>query len=196
MKQIILFSCLLIAFFSTAAQEKPEGLFINSKAPDFKLKDQNGAEVSLKELRKKGPVVVLFYRGNWCPYCNKELKRFQDSLQFITDKGATLVAITPEAAEGVSKTIEKTGAAFPILYDADLKVSKGYAVTFDVDEKTAARYKNFGNDLMVINQQKGKVVLPVPAVYVVNRDGAVTYRFFDADYKKRPNVKDILAELK
>jgi peroxiredoxin len=196
MKQIILFSCLLIAFFSTAAQEKPEGLFINSKAPDFKLKDQNGAEVSLKELRKKGPVVILFYRGNWCPYCNKELKRFQDSLQFITDKGATLVAITPEAAEGVSKTIEKTGAAFPILYDAGLKVSKGYAVTFDVDEKTAARYKNFGNDLMVINQQKAKVVLPVPAVYVVNRDGAVTYRFFDADYKKRPNVKDILSELK
>ncbi len=138
----------------------------------------------------------MFYRGNWCPYCNKELKRFQDSLQFITGKGATLVAITPEAVEGVSKTIEKTGAAFPILYDADLKVSKGYAVTFDVDEKTAARYKNFGNDLMVINQQKGKVVLPVPAVYVVNRDGAVTYRFFDADYKKRPNVKDILAELK
>lgn len=196
MKQIILFTFLLIASFAIYAQERPEGLFINSKAPDFKLKDQNGVEVSLKELRKKGPVVVLFYRGNWCPYCNKELKRFQDSLQFITDKGATLVAITPEAAEGVSKTIEKTGAAFPILYDADLKVSKGYAVTFDVDEKTTARYKNFGNDLMVINQQKGKVVLPVPAVYVVNKDGAVTYRFFDADYKKRPNVKDILAELK
>jgi peroxiredoxin len=196
MKPLVFIACFLIASFAICAQEKPEGLFINSKAPDFKLKDQNGAEVSLKELRKKGPVVILFYRGNWCPYCNKELKRFQDSLQFITDKGATLVAITPEAAEGVSKTIEKTGAAFPILYDADLKVSKGYAVTFDVDEKTAARYKNFGNDLMVINQQKGKVVLPVPAVYVVNRDGAVTYRFFDADYKKRPNVKDILAELK
>jgi peroxiredoxin len=196
MKLLVLIAFFLIATFAICAQEKPEGLFINSKAPDFKLKDQNGSEVSLKELRKKGPVVVLFYRGNWCPYCNKELKRFQDSLQFITDKGATLVAITPEAAEGVSKTIEKTGAAFPILYDADLKVSKGYAVTFDVDEKTAARYKNFGNDLMVINQQKGKVVLPVPAVYVVNRDGAVTYRFFDADYKKRPNVKDILAELK
>ncbi len=196
MKPLVIIAFFLIASFAICAQEKPEGLFINSKAPDFKLKDQNGAEVSLKELRKKGPVVILFYRGNWCPYCNKELKRFQDSLQFITDKGATLVAITPEAAEGVSKTIEKTGAAFPILYDADLKVSKGYAVTFNVDEKTAARYKNFGNDLMVINQQKGKVVLPVPAVYVVNRDGAVTYRFFDADYKKRPNVSDILAELK
>ncbi len=196
MKRILLFYIISIASLVSTAQEKPEGLFINSKAPDFKLKDQNGMEVNLKDLRKKGPVVVLFYRGNWCPYCNKELKRFQDSLQLITGKGATLVAITPEASEGVAKTIEKTGATFPILYDADLKVSKGYAVTYDVDEKITARYKNFGNDLLEINKQKGKAVLPVPAVYVINRDGAVTYRFFDADYKKRPSVKEILDELK
>ena len=196
MKRILLFYILLIASLISSAQEKPEGLFINSKAPDFKLKDQNGIEVNLKDLRKKGPVVILFYRGNWCPYCNKELKRFQDSLQLITGKGASLLAITPEASEGISKTIEKTGATFPILYDADLKVSKGYAVTYDVDEKITARYKNFGNDLLEINKQKGKAVLPVPAVYVVNSDGAVTYRFFDADYKKRPSVKAILDELK
>ena len=196
MKRILLFYILLIASLISSAQEKPEGLFINSKAPDFKLKDQNGIEVNLKDLRKKGTVVILFYRGNWCPYCNKELKRFQDSLQLITSKGASLVAITPEASEGISKTIEKTGATFPILYDADLKVSKGYAVTYDVDEKITARYKNFGNDLLEINKQKGKAVLPVPAVYVVNSDGAVTYRFFDADYKKRPSVKAILDEIK
>lgn len=196
MKRILLFYILLIASLISSAQEKPEGLFINSKAPDFKLKDQNGIEVNLKDLRKKGPVVILFYRGNWCPYCNKELKRFQDSLQLITGKGATLLAITPEASEGISKTIEKTGATFPILYDADLKVSKGYAVTYDVDEKITARYKNFGNDLLEINKQKGKAILPVPAVYIVNSDGAVTYRFFDADYKKRPSVKAILDELK
>ena len=196
MKSLLLFCATLFAATFINAQEKPEGLFINSKAPDFSLKDQSGATVNLKELRKKGPVVIVFYRGNWCPYCNRELKRFQDSLQYITDKGATLVAITPEAADGVTKTIEKTGAVFPILYDADMKVSKGYAVTFEVDEKTATRYKSFGTDLMSVNQQKGAPLLPVPAVYVVNRDGSVVYRFFDADYKKRPNVKDILAELK
>jgi peroxiredoxin len=196
MKPFLLFCFTLLTAAVINAQAKPEGLFINSKAPEFSLKDQSGATVNLKDLRKKGPVVIVFYRGNWCPYCNKELKRFQDSLQYITDKGATLVAITPEAAEGVIKTIEKTGAVFPILYDADMNVSKGYAVTFEVDEKTATRYKSFGTDLMDINQQKGKPLLPVPAVYVVNRDGAVVYRFFDADYKKRPNVKDILAELK
>jgi thiol-disulfide isomerase/thioredoxin len=78
MKKLPALFFFLFAFVSgLVAQEKPEGLFINSKAYDFKAKDQDGKEVSLKELRKKGPVVVLFYRGNWCPYCNRELKRFQ-----------------------------------------------------------------------------------------------------------------------
>jgi peroxiredoxin len=82
---------------------------------------------------------VIFYRGNWCPYCNKELKRFQDSLQFITAKGATLIAITPERGDGVNKTITKTGAVFPILYDAGMIIARAYQVSFQVDEKTQNR---------------------------------------------------------
>ncbi len=195
MKQIILSSCLLIASVTVIAQEKPEGLFINSKAPEFKVKDQSGIEQSLKELRKKGPVVVVFYRGNWCPYCNKELKRLQDSLQYITAKGAQVIAITPEAQEGINKTIEKTGAGFPILYDADMKIAKAYQVSFQVDDKTVERYKGFGTDLLAINQQKQKAFLPVPAVYIINKEGSITYRFFDADYRKRLAVKDILEQL-
>ena len=195
MRILLSFAFILISVISLA-QNKPEGLFINSKAPDFKVKDQEGNEQSLKDLRKKGPVVVLFYRGYWCPYCNKELSRFQDSLQFITQKGATLIAITPESPEGIKKTIEKTGASFPIISDVDMKLSKAYQVSFEVDEKTRNRYKSFGTDLSQINQQKGSVFLPVPAVYVINRDGSVVYRFFDADYKKRPSVNQILSELK
>ncbi len=195
MKQIILFSCLLIASFAGIAQEKPEGLFINSKAPEFKLKDQSGIDQSLKELRKKGPVVVVFYRGNWCPYCNKELKRLQDSLQYITAKGAQVIAITPEAQEGINKTIEKTGAVFPILYDTDMKIAKAYQVSFQVEDKTVERYKGFGTDLLTINQQKEKAYLPVPAIYIINKEGSITYRFFDADYRKRLAVKDILEQL-
>ncbi|HVE60979.1 MAG TPA: redoxin domain-containing protein, partial [Chitinophagaceae bacterium] len=75
MKRFILFCFFIGASIKSIAQDKPEGLFINSKAPDFKVQDQSGVEQSLKELRKKGPVVLIFYRGNWCPYCNKELKR-------------------------------------------------------------------------------------------------------------------------
>jgi len=196
MKAFLIFALFALNICTSFAQDKPEGLFINSKAPDFKAKDQNGAEVSLKDLRKKGPVVVIFYRGHWCPYCNKELQRVQDSLSFLTAKGAQVVAITPEMNEGIAKTVEKTGASFPILYDQDMKIAKGYGVSFEVDEKTAQRYKSFGNDLLAINGQKGKPYLPVPAVYIVNRDGSVTYRFFEADYRKRPSVKELLAQLK
>jgi peroxiredoxin len=195
MKKALFFTLLAIASFATFAQDKPEGLFINSKAPEFKAKDQNGTEVTLKDLRKKGPIVLVFYRGNWCPYCNRELKRFQDSLQLITDKGAQVVAITPEAGEGIAKTVEKTGATFPILFDSEVKIARSYQVAYDVDDKTATRYKSFGNDLLLINQQKGKAVLPVPAVYIINKEGSVIYRFFESDYRRRPSVKDILAQL-
>ena len=190
---------LLITVFSSLisfAQEKPEGLFINSKAPEFKINDQNGKEVSLKDLRKKGPVVLVFYRGNWCPYCNKELKNLQDSLSLLTDKKAQVVAISPEAAEGVSETVKKTGASFPVLYDKEAKVAKSYQVAYEVDEKTTTRYKSFGTDLLKINQQKGSPILPVPAVYIINRDGSITYRYFNEDYRKRPSVAELAAQIK
>jgi peroxiredoxin len=193
MKNLILIIFLALAY-NASAQGKPEGLFINSKAPDIKAKDQNGGDVVLKDLRKKGPVIVLFYRGHWCPYCNKELSRFQDSLQLLTDKGATLIAITPESSEGINQTIEKTGATFPIVFDEDMSISKKYGVSFVVDDKTAARYKNFGTDLLQINRQKVPS-LPVPAVYVINRDGTITYRFFESDYKRRPSVQEIIHHL-
>src|SRR5688500_3206090 len=161
---------LFVLLFVTAAcigraQEKPEGLFLNSKAPDFKGTDQSGVAVNLKEQRKKGPVVLLFYRGHWCPYCSRELKRFQDSLSLLTEKGAQLIAVTPEGGEGITKTIEKTGAVFPIISDADMKISKSYQVAYAVDERTLGRYKNAEIDLLTINGQK-QAQLPVPAVYI------------------------------
>lgn len=195
MKQIFFVFLFVIMSAAVFAQEKPEGLFINSKAPDFKALDQSGIAVNLKELRKRGPVVLLFYRGNWCPYCSKELARFQDSLNLLTEKGAQLVAITPEGAEGISKTIAKTGAVFSILSDADMKISKSYKVDYAVDDRTLGRYKNADIDLLAINGQKA-AQLPVPAVYVINKDGSITFRYFDADYKKRVSVKEILSELK
>ena len=179
-----------------SAQEKPEGLFINSKAPDFKLKDQDGKDVSLRELRKKGPVVIVFYRGNWCPYCNRHLQLLQDSLQLIKQKGAQLVAITPELQDGIQKTIEKTKASFPILHDEDLKIMKAYDVAFQIDDRAMVRYKNAGIDLAAINDKKNANYLPVPAVYIVNKEGTITFRFFDSDYKKRVTVKEILNNLK
>jgi peroxiredoxin len=188
---------LLILCLKAFGQEKPEGLFINSKAPDFKSKDQNGNEIALKDLRKKASVVLVFYRGYWCPYCNKELERLQDSLQLINDKGAQLVAVTPEKQEGIEKTVEKTKASFPIISDEEMKIMKAYDVAYQVEEKTIARYKMASIDLAANNGQKPDAVyLPIPAVYIINKQGEITYRYFESDYRKRPYVKEILDNLK
>lgn len=185
----ILFISVLFAH-SSSAQEKPEGLFINSKAADFKAVDQDGKEVNIKDLRKKGPVVIMFYRGYWCPFCSKALKRFQDSLSYITDKGATVIAVTPETQTFVDSTVAKTGASFSIISDKDMEISRKYGVVYKVEPKTVGRYKNAGIDLLKQNDQK-EAALPVPAVYIINRDGTVSYRFFNEDYKKRPSVAEI-----
>ena len=194
MKKMILFVSLVFAASLLSAQEAPEGLFISSKAPDFKAKDQNGQDVRLKDLLKKGKVVLVFYRGQWCPYCNKELSRLQDSLQFIIDKGASLVAVSPELPENVSKTVEKTKATYPVLYDEGMKIMKAYDVEYEMTENTVTRYRNSGLDIEKANGANGKF-LPVPAVYIIDKESTVTYRFFETDYKKRPSVKDILANL-
>jgi peroxiredoxin len=177
------------------AQEAPEGLFINSKAPDFTAKDQNGNEIRLKDLLKKGKVVLVFYRGQWCPYCNKYLSRLEDSLQFIKDKGATLVAVTPELPENVNKTIEKTKAEYSILYDEGLKIMKAYDVEFEVPENVLSRYRNSGLRIDENNGPKNGNFLPVPATYVIDKESTIKYRFFQADYKKRPSIKEILENL-
>ncbi|RYZ24456.1 MAG: AhpC/TSA family protein [Chitinophagaceae bacterium] len=181
---------------ASGAQERPEGLFINSKAPDITGKDQNGKTVSLRDLRKKGPVVLVFYRGNWCPYCNKELKNLQDSLQLLTDLNATVIAISPEASEGVQETVKKTGANFSVLSDADAKWAKAYQVAYTVDERMVKRLQSSQIDLAKINNTKEAPVLPVPAVYIINRDGAVTYRYFNENYRERPSVRVLLENIR
>ena len=178
------------------SQEKPEGLFINSKAPDFKATDQYGNEIRLKDVLKDSLVVLIFYRGQWCPYCNKQLKKLEDSLQLIKNKGARLIAVTPEKPEFISKTIEKTKASYPLLYDKEMKIMKAYAVSFQVDDKSVSRYKNADIDLITANGQKDKAFLPIPATYIISKEGTILYRYFDTDYKKRPSVQEILDNLK
>lgn len=194
MKKVFILVGLLVSGYILLAQEAPEGLFLNSRAPDFKGTDQNGKDIRLKDLIKKGKVVLVFYRGEWCPYCNRYLKRLEDSLQLVKDKGATLIAITPEQPENIAKTVEKTKAEYSILHDEDLKIMKAYEVEFEVPENTLKRYRNTGIKLDEANGKNGNY-LPVPATYVIDKEGAVVYRFFNPDYKKRPSVKEILDHL-
>ena len=194
MKRLLFVFTAFFFVFTLSAQQKPEGLFINSKAPDFKAVDQNGNSIRLKDMVKNGNVVLFFYRGHWCPYCSRQLKQLQDSLTLFVEKGVQVVAITPEKPDGISKTVEKSSATFPIIYDEEGKIMKAYDVRFALDEKSVNRYKMSGIDLAAINGKNG-TNLPVPAVYIINKENTIIYRYFNEDYKKRVSVKELLAEL-
>jgi peroxiredoxin len=185
---------LLFNVLGIQAQSGPKGLELQAVAPSFSANDQNGKPQELKSLLSKGAVVLVFYRGQWCPYCNKQLKQLQDSLSQITSKGAMLVAVTPEKPENITKTLGKTKASYPVLYDAGLKIMKSYDVAFGVDAATIEKYKKYGIDFEQANGANG-ANLPVPAVYIINKEGKITYKHFDADYTKRPSVAEIVSHL-
>ncbi len=196
MKKLIgtLFSAILFSTSFAQIDVKPEGLKVGDAAPDFTATNQADKSIQLKKLLTKGDVVIVFYRGQWCPYCNKQLSKINDSLDLITAKGATVIAITPETAENVAKTITKSKASFDVLEDKGMAIMKSYKVNFAVDEKTIEKYKGYGIDFEKANGTNG-ANLPVPATYIIGKNGKIKYVFFNTDYSKRASVKDILDNL-
>lgn len=190
-----LVSAILILSSFIAVAQDPHGLQVNQAAPDFSSKDQFGNTITLKSLLKKGNVLLVFYRGEWCPYCNRYLKELEESLLSINAKGASVVAVTPEIPEYVAKSVEKTKASFPILYDAGLKIMKDYDVAYKLDDKALNRYKKIKVDLNVINGSENGESLPIPAVYIINRQGLIIYRFFDPDYTNRAPISALMKYL-
>jgi peroxiredoxin len=189
---IILMTCILT--LTLYSQETPAGLTVGQAAPAFSGKDQQGKTVVLKDQLKKGPVVLVFYRGYWCPFCNRYLKKLEDSLVMITGKGASLIAVTPEIPGNITKTLAKTKASYPVLHDEGLQIMNKYGVTYAVDSTTIEQYKKYKIDFNEVNGSNG-TNLPVPAVYIIDKNGKITYRFFDTDYTKRPPVAELMEHL-
>ncbi len=187
---------LLLLFNLSKAQETnfPTGLKKGDKAPLFKLQQADGSWFNVENELKKGPVVIVFYRGQWCPYCNKALSLLNDSLSLLTAKNVSVVAISPETLDNTKKTIAKSKVAFPVLHDSAMMVMKAYQVGFAVDTATVAKYKQYGIDFEKSNGSNG-ANLPVPATYLINKEGIITYVYFNTDYRKRVSVKELLEAL-
>lgn len=183
-------------FFLTFAfsQGQPEGLFLGAKAPDFKMSDQFGREVQFRAEAKNQKAVVIFYRGYWCPHCTRLLSRIQDSLPLFTEKGAIVMAISPESSVNRDKTLEKTKAGFSLLSDSGLVMIRKYDLAYELAESQLSRYRSAGLDIPSINYPNGPF-LPVPSVFIVGKDYSITFRFFDPDHKTRISVKQILDNL-
>jgi peroxiredoxin len=163
-------------------------------APDFALPGADGHMVALKDLLKTGPVVVSFYRGGWCPYCNLELRALQAVLPQIAARGATLLAISPQTADQSLSTAEKNELAFPVLSDSGSTVASAFGIAFDLAEELRPIYTQFNHALPVMNGTDSWV-LPIPATYVIAQDGSIAFAFVDVDYRKRLEPVAVLEAL-
>ena len=167
---------------------------VGEEAPEFSLQNQSGDTVRLKDLLERGPVVLTWYRGGWCPYCNLTLHALQQALPEIKAQGATLLALTPELPDSSLSTSEKNDLEFQVLSDLHNGVARDYGVVFKLEEKLAEAYQN-GFDLHAYNGDESDE-LPLAATYVIDTDGKVSWAFLDHDYRKRAEPADIIDHLK
>jgi peroxiredoxin len=172
-----------------------KGLSVGAEVPMFTAQDQFGNNYQLSEALKKGPVILLFYRGQWCPVCNRHLKELQDSLQLIYDKGATVIAISPEQPEYLKKTEKKTQATFTLLYDKDYSIGNAFDVIFEPSSQEIDMYNSRLHAQLDQSQSDRSNRLPVPATFIINQSGKIVWRQFNPDYHIRADVKDIIRNL-
>jgi len=173
----------------------PKGLKVGTKAPDFILKATDGSSFTLSESLQQQPIVMLFYRGQWCPVCSRYFSKFMEDLPEITAKGAKVIAVTPETNENIAKIVDETGISFPVFQDSDYSVMTAYDVLFHVTEKYQQKIRDRLKSDIATNNGQEDARLPVPATYVIGQDGIIKYVQFDLDYKNRASVKDILEHL-
>jgi len=171
-------------------------LKVNDSVPDFTLPDAFGHEISLKPLLKEGPVVISFYRGEWCPFCNLELHALQEALPRINKLGASLIAISPEKPDSGIVMTEKNKLTFPVLSDFKNTVARQFGIVFRVGNELQDLSRTvFKNDLAVRNGED-TYELPVPATFVVDVSGIVRFAHVEADYMTgRAEPAEVVAAL-
>lgn len=174
----------------------PKGLSAGEKAPNFRGLNQKGEKITLSGLLAEGPVVLVFYRGYWCGYCNRHLAELQEQLASFSDLGVKVVAVTPENEAGISKTIEKTSVSFDIISDHDGSIMDGFGVGFQVNEGYQKKMVNYLGEELQNLHESGEAILPIPATYVIGKDGLIIKSFFNPDYSKRSALNEVKAALK
>jgi len=163
---------------------------VGDKAPNFTLPNATGEDVTLYEVLKEGPVVITWYRGGWCPYCNLYLHELQEVLPQFKAAGAQLIAISPELPDNSADTKQKNELSFHVLSDVQNKSGKDFGVVFELPA-FIADYYNAAFDLVKYNGDDSNE-LPLSASYVIAQDGTIAYAFLDADYRKRAEPADLL----
>ena len=167
---------------------------MGDKFPDFNLPNTSNELVQLKELLKMGKVIVAFFRGNWCPYCNLELKALQDNLKQLHGRKGTLVAISPQATYYNEELKTNHQLGFELLTDKDNTLAKQLGISFELQDYVIPVYASLGITLSKYNGNDYNE-LPVPAVFVIDVDGRIIYKSLDSNYMNRINIQELLEQL-
>jgi len=196
MRKIIIFS-LLVLFSATSivAQEEP-GLQAGIQAPDFEALTHQGEPVRLSDINKEGPVVLVFYRGGWCMYCNRQLQALQSRLDEFNNLKASIVAISVDLQENAAKSVEEKQLGFTVISDPEADLLELYNLIYQVPDDLAKKYKEeYSIDLKAASGRDDHVI-SIPATYVIDRSGHIVFANANRDYTVRPSIDDILGALK
>lgn len=163
--------------------------------PDVSVKSADGESVTLKSLHHAKPVVLVFFRGGWCPICTRHTQQLIKIYPEVKELGAELVGISPDSPHSSSENVAKNNISFSVLSDANVRAAKAFGLAFQVDPTTVDRYQGFGIDLEKASGHAHHA-LPIPAVYIVDQSGKIVFAHSDPNYRERLETKAILSELR
>ena len=169
-------------------------LKVGDKVENFILKNAKNVEIELLDVVKNGPAILSWYRGSWCPYCNIQLRHYQQSLLEFSKYSATLVALTPEVPDNSLNIKEINELGFEVLTDYDNQIAKKFGIVFQLSEDLVKIYDDF-HKLQKHNGVEGNE-LPIPATYIIDQNLKIRYAFVDPDYRNRASIDEIINVLK
>ena len=172
--------------------DRVQPLQVGAKVPDATVQTIEGKRIALATLLAAQPTALVFYRGGWCPFCNRQLAELQSVETDLKKLGYRIVALSPDRPEELRKSVGKHKLAYSLLSDSAMDAARAFGVAFTVDDGTLEKYRGFGINLEVASGQKHHM-LPVPSVFLVSRDGAIRYRYYNPDYKIRLSREALLA---
>jgi peroxiredoxin len=183
--------CFADGLFLAQSPQETKPLVVGTQVPEVSLTDLNGKDISLTQIILNKPTILVFYRGSWCPYCNRQLSALGEIESKLLNLGFQILAVSPDKQDGLKKMIEKNHLNYRLFSDSKMNVSSAFGLSFRVSDKVIKAYRGYGVELPQIPESDGRW-LPVPAVFVIGKSGKISFVFSNPDYKVRLSNDELL----
>jgi len=174
---------------------KAQPLEVGQEAPEVSFRTVEGEDVTLEAAADGGPVALVFYRGGWCPYCNRHLMELRTVEKELRERGWSILAVSPDRPEKLAATAKDLKTEYTLLSDSDMSAARAFGLAFEVDAATREKYKEYGIDLEKASGDTHHQ-LPVPSVFLIDADGVIQYVYSNPDYKVRLSAEKLTEAVK